>query len=130
MARATRVFSALVKQTPGAIGYVELIYALQNKMSLRNGSEAMAGEFSAGKRRIRNGRCLKPPPQDSERFPGFDHKRARKRGLSYLLIYMDPPLRESERQGDGKNVHRLHQLDGDGGPKICSRSWLCSSSPK
>ena len=28
--------SALVKQTPGAIGYVELIYALQNKMGFAN----------------------------------------------------------------------------------------------
>ena len=31
--------AGLVKQTPGALGYVELIYALQNKISLRRGAE-------------------------------------------------------------------------------------------
>ena len=34
----------MVKQTPGAIGYVELIYALQNKMSYGSVQNA-AGEF-------------------------------------------------------------------------------------
>ena len=36
--------SGLVKQTPGAIGYVELIYALQNKIDLGSVQNA-AGEF-------------------------------------------------------------------------------------
>jgi phosphate transport system substrate-binding protein len=36
--------SGLVKQTPGAIGYVELIYALQNKISYGSVQNA-AGEF-------------------------------------------------------------------------------------
>jgi phosphate transport system substrate-binding protein len=36
--------SALVTQTPGAIGYVELIYALQNKISYGS-VQNMAGEF-------------------------------------------------------------------------------------
>src|SRR6185312_3810559 len=36
--------SGLVKQTPGSIGYVELIYALQNKISYGSVQNA-AGEF-------------------------------------------------------------------------------------
>ena len=36
--------SGLVKQTPGAIGYVELIYAIQNKISYRSVQNA-SGEF-------------------------------------------------------------------------------------
>ncbi len=36
--------SAIVKQTPGAIGYVELVYALQNKISYGSVQNA-AGEF-------------------------------------------------------------------------------------
>jgi phosphate transport system substrate-binding protein len=36
--------SGLVKQAPGAIGYVELIYALQNKISYGS-VQNMAGEF-------------------------------------------------------------------------------------
>ena len=37
--------AGLVKQTPGTIGYVELIYALQNKISYGS-VQNMAGEFS------------------------------------------------------------------------------------
>ncbi len=36
--------AGLVKQTPGAIGYVELVYAIQNKISFA-GVQNMAGEF-------------------------------------------------------------------------------------
>jgi phosphate transport system substrate-binding protein len=39
--------TSLVKQTPGAIGYVELIYALQNKMAY-GAVQNMNGEFIAG----------------------------------------------------------------------------------
>jgi phosphate transport system substrate-binding protein len=43
-AKGNEGVSGLVKQTPGAIGYVELIYALQNKIA--NGSvQNSAGEF-------------------------------------------------------------------------------------
>jgi phosphate transport system substrate-binding protein len=38
--------TSLVKQTPGAIGYVELIYALQNKMTY-GAVQNMNGEFIA-----------------------------------------------------------------------------------
>ena len=31
--------AGLVKQTPGALGYVELIYALQNKIAVRRRAE-------------------------------------------------------------------------------------------
>jgi phosphate transport system substrate-binding protein len=43
--RGNEGVSGLVKQTPGAIGYVELIYALQNKMSYGS-VQNMAGEFA------------------------------------------------------------------------------------
>jgi len=39
--------TSLVKQTPGAIGYVELIYALQNKITYGS-VQNMAGEFVKG----------------------------------------------------------------------------------
>ena len=39
--------AGLVSQTPGSIGYVELIYALQNKIALRRGAER--------ERRVREG---------------------------------------------------------------------------
>src|SRR5262249_32285563 len=43
--RANEGVSGVVKQTPGAIGYVELIYALQNKISY-GVVQNMAGEFT------------------------------------------------------------------------------------
>jgi phosphate transport system substrate-binding protein len=42
--RGNEGVSGLVKQTPGAIGYVELIYALQNKISYGS-VQNMAGDF-------------------------------------------------------------------------------------
>ena len=44
--------SGLVSQTPGALGYVELIYALQNKHLLRIGAELLRG-FRARQRLTR-----------------------------------------------------------------------------
>src|SRR4029453_1041222 len=43
-AKGNEGVSGLVKQTPGAIGYVELIYALQNKIAYGTVQNA-AGEF-------------------------------------------------------------------------------------
>jgi phosphate transport system substrate-binding protein len=43
--RGNEQVAALVKQTPGALGYVELIYALQNKISYGT-VQNMAGEFA------------------------------------------------------------------------------------
>jgi phosphate ABC transporter, phosphate-binding protein len=43
-AKGNEGVAGLVKQTPGSIGYVELIYALQNKMSYGS-VQNMAGEF-------------------------------------------------------------------------------------
>ena len=43
-ARATRASSGLVSQTPGSLGYVELIYALQNKISYGS-VQNMNGKF-------------------------------------------------------------------------------------
>ena len=47
--------AGLVKQTPGAIGYVELIYALQNKISYGAVQNA-AGEFVTAIDRVGDGR--------------------------------------------------------------------------
>src|SRR5207244_12944929 len=43
-AKGNEGVSGLVRQTPGAIGYVELIYALQNKMSYGS-VQNKAGQF-------------------------------------------------------------------------------------
>ena len=70
--------SGLVTQTPGSIGYVELIYALQNKIAfgpVQNG----AGEFvkalgRCGDESGRGGRG-----DDAGGFPRVDHQRRRAR---------------------------------------------------
>ena len=53
-ARATRASPGLVKQTPGSIGYVELIYALQNKIAYGSVQNA-AGEFVTRLARVGDG---------------------------------------------------------------------------
>ena len=88
--------AGLVKQTPGSIGYVELIYALQNKISYGSVQNA-AGEFvkasrsrrDRGSARWRRRRCrrtsacrsrTRPAPAStrSRRSPGCSSTRARR----------------------------------------------------
>ena len=81
--------SGQVKQTPGAIGYVELIYAIQNKMPYADIKNA-AGEFV--KPITRFGHCSAGHSEYSGRFPFLDDECARQgrlsdRGATWLLVY-------------------------------------------
>ena len=67
--------AGLVKQTPGSIGYVELIYALQNKIAYGAVQNA-AGEFVAGQRPERDRRGRRRGRRHAEGLPGVDHQRS------------------------------------------------------
>ena len=76
-----------VKQVEGAIGYVELIYALSNDLpfaDIKNSSgsfvDAVAGE------RDRRGRGNEA--EGRYRFPGFDHQRPRCGRVSHRLLHL------------------------------------------
>jgi phosphate transport system substrate-binding protein len=84
--------SGLVLQTPGSIGYVELIYALQSKIAFgsvqkpgRRVREGVGGLGHQG--RGGNG------GDHACRFPGVDHQRGRCRCLPDLVVHMAAALR-------------------------------------
>ena len=78
--------AGMIRQLSGAIGYVELIYAVQNNIpygSVRNS----AGDFResiAGKR----DRGSRVGPEDAGRFPGLHYQCSRKRCLSDFQLHL------------------------------------------
>ena len=73
--------AGLVTQTPGSIGYVELIYALQNKISYGS-VQNMAGEFVRATVQSVTARGGGRGGEDAGRLPGVDHERRRQGRLS------------------------------------------------
>ncbi len=67
--------AGLVRQMPGAIGYVELIYALQNKISYGEVKNA-AGNWVQGLHRRRH-RSRRQRQADARRLPRLHHQRSR-----------------------------------------------------
>ena len=94
--------AGLVKQTPGSIGYVELIYALQNKIDYGS-VQNMAGEFVTRLARRRSraaaAAAAKAMPKDFRvsitNAPGQGR-------LPDLLVHLAPLLREPEGQDSGR----------------------------
>ena len=68
--------AGLVKQTPGAIGYVELIYALQNKIAYGAVQNA-AGEFVKASVDVGDTAAAAAAANDAGRLPRLDHQRRR-----------------------------------------------------
>ena len=90
--------AGLVKQTPGAIGYVELIYALQNKIDYGS-VQNMAGEFVAATPRV--GRPLAAAAAASAMPPDFRVSITNapgKRRLPDLVLHVAALLREPQGQ--------------------------------
>ena len=80
--------AGVVKQTPNSIGYVELIYAVQNKMSygeVKNSAgkflqaDLNSGDRSRGRR----------SQEHAGGFPRFDHQRSRSNRISHLHLHLD-----------------------------------------
>ncbi len=80
--------AGLVKQTPDSIGYVELIYAIQNNMPYGIGEERRRGvrQGRPGRRDRRGGGRGQ---SHAGRFPRFHHQRSRER----------PPIRSPASPG-------------------------------
>ena len=94
--------AGLVKQTPGALGYVELIYALQNKIaygSVRN----QAGEYVNASLETVTAAAA-GVPGDAPRLPGVDHQRAGQGRLPDLVLHVAALLREPEGQDAGPTM--------------------------
>ena len=95
--------SGVVSQTPGAIGYVELIFALKNNISYGSVQNA-AGEI------------VKATPESVTKAAA---------GVSDLVVHLVAPLRESFRQGDVQGDGGLHYLGDRRRPEVRNRARLC-----
>ncbi len=101
--------AGLVKQTPGAIGYVELIYALQNKISFGD-VQNHDGKFLRASLETTT-RCGRRRREgDAPGLPRVDHERARRGRLPDLVLHLDALLREPEGQGAREDHGRLLQV--------------------
>ena len=93
--------SGLVTQTPGSIGYVELIYALQNKVSY-GAVQNMAGDFVTASVESVIGGGGRGGQEHACRLPRVDHERARQGRVPDLVLHVAAALREPEGQGAGQ----------------------------
>ncbi len=113
--------AGLVKQTPGAIGYVELIYAIQNSISYGE-VQNHDGKFLARLARDRHGSGCRGHKGDAARLPRLDHERAGREGLSDLVLHVDAFLPEPEGQGAREGDGRLLQVGPRRRPEVLLRS--------
>ena len=102
--------AGLVTQTPGSIGYVELIYALQNKIALRLGAEHGAASSSRRSVAVGDRRGGRRRGADAGRLPRVDHQRAGQGRLPDLVVHLAAALREPEGQGAGEDDGGLHEV--------------------
>ena len=79
--------AGLVKQTPNSIGYVELIYAIQNKMAYGNVKNA-AGKFVRPSTASVTAAAGGHPEGNARGFPGFHHQRSGKGILPDLEFHL------------------------------------------
>ena len=76
-----------VKQTEGAIGYVELIYAVSNKLAFADIKNA-AGEFVEPNLASVTAAAASAKLRARYRLPGVDHQCARRRRLSHRVVHL------------------------------------------
>ena len=88
----------MVRQSPYSIGYVELIYAVQNKMhfgAVQNAAGKFVKASTDGRHRRRRRRCQ----EHARRLPRLHHQRPRRGLLPHLQLHLaaDPDARRPTR---------------------------------
>ena len=99
-----------VKQSEGAIGYVELIYALSNHLPaalLRNAS----GNFVEASIKRVTAAAASAKSRLRHRLPGVDHQRARSGLVPDLVVHLAAGPSRRRRQRQGGRDSRLPPLD-------------------
>ena len=115
--------SGLVTQTPGSIGYVELIYALQNKVSY-GAVQNMAGDFvtaTVESVSAAAAEAVKRMPPDFR--VSITNAPGRPR-VPDLLLHVASALREPEGQGAGQGDDRLREVGPHRRPEVRVRTRL------
>ena len=92
-----------VKQSEGAIGYVELIYAALQRAARRRRSRTRPARSSTPSLEARDRRRRERQVRAEHRLPGLDHQRAGRGRLSDLVVHLaaGPRRRPATRQGRG-----------------------------
>ena len=102
-AKGNEGVSSMVNQTPGALGYVELVYAVQNK--IRSATCKTVGELhSMHSRSDAVRRQRSSGPADACRLPRVDHESRRATNaypiasFTWLLFYENPHDKDQSRR--------------------------------
>ena len=99
-----------VKQVEGAIGYVELIYALSNNLpfgDIKNSSGAfVTPSLESGDRRGRRNEA-----EGRHRFSGVDHQRRRRGRVSHRLLHLAPGAQGQQGRRQGEADQGFPDLD-------------------
>ena len=104
--------TALVQQTPGAIGYIELIYALNNKIPFAQ-LQNKAGNWVDCEPGGRDGGGGVVGGQHAGRLPRVDHERAGRGRVSDLVVHLAARLSEADQQGSWRADQEVPGLGAD-----------------
>ncbi len=113
-AKGNEGVAGMVRQTPGSMGYVELIYALSNNMSYGAVKNA-AGKFLQGSPEgvtAAAAAAAKTMPAD---YRVFDHQRTGRGLVPDLELYLPADSAEVCRSGEGRG--------GEGVPELDAGAW-------
>ena len=99
-----------VKQTEGAIGYVELIYAASNNLRYAEVKNA-AGKFVEPSLESVTAAAASAKFDEEHRFPGLDHQRARRGRVSDRVVHLAAGAAGHEGPGQGEGSQGFPQLD-------------------
>ena len=93
--------AGMIRQMQGGIGYIELIYAVQNKIdygSVKNAVRSIRKSFTG-----QRDRCCRFCQEHACRFPRIHHQRTRQRCLSDFQLHLAADPGEVQRGRQGKN---------------------------
>ncbi len=119
--------AGLVSQTPGSIGYVELIYALQNKIAFGSVQNAN-GEFVKATTDSVTAAAAAAAAQMPADFRVSITNAAGRGRLSRLVVHLAAALRESEGQGAVEGDGGLPEVGADRRAAVREPAWLCAAS--
>ena len=102
--------AGMIRQMQGAIGYMELIYAVQNNIDygiVKNAAGTLA-EGCPGRRDRSRGFGK----EHARRLPCFHHQRARQGRLSHFQLYLAADSGKVQGPGEGQDSGGFPELDG------------------
>ena len=101
--------AGLVRQTPGSLGYVELVYALQNKISY-GAVQNQSGEFVVPDMASVTAAAAGAPPTMPKDFRVSITNAPGAGAYPDLVVHLDSVVRRSEGQESGEDHGRLHEV--------------------